>query len=91
MRIARECCWDYMVERPEKGGADSISAAEAALAAGAKLGLGVLVPGLPARLRNGECGRNPHGTGECRRNYIEPIGPGCESRRYGESRIVAQQ
>src|SRR4051812_15202205 len=43
---ARECCRDYMVERPEKGGADSISAAEAARAAGAKLGLGVLVPGI---------------------------------------------
>ena len=44
---ARECRWDYMVGRPEKGGAGSIPAAEAARAAGAKPGLGNLVPGSP--------------------------------------------
>lgn len=44
--FARECCRDYMVERPGRGGADSTPAAEAARAAGAKLGLGVFVPGI---------------------------------------------
>lgn len=55
-----------MVERPEKGGADSISAAEAARAAGAKLGLGVLVPGhfeVGSAAWKGECGRNYMGPG----------------------------
>ncbi len=54
-----ECRWDYMVERPEKGGADSTSAAEAARAAGAKLGLGNLVPGVFYALRGRE---NAEGT-----------------------------
>lgn len=66
---ARECRWDYTVGRPEKGGAGSIPAAEAARAAGVKPGLGNLVPGFNAAPRKGECGRN----------YMCP---GFESRRF---------
>ena len=60
---AWECRRDYMVERSVRRGAGSIPAAEAARAAGAKLGLGILVPGILFRREGALSGReNAEGT-----------------------------
>jgi hypothetical protein len=59
-----------VLERVEKNGADSISAAEAARAAGAKLGPGIFAPGILTAPRKGECGRNYMCSGfESRRHH----------------------